>query len=123
MVVIVRAVFQSEEDKKGGERLQDIVDKLQAKVKTLKRQVEEAEELAAVNLAKYRKVQTELQDAEERAEVAEQGAAKLRSKSRGASVGLGALGREPSLAPYAVGRSISPALVRFRTLLQIPGYI
>lgn len=37
-----RAVFQSEEDKKSGERLQDIVDKLQAKVKTLKRQVEEA---------------------------------------------------------------------------------
>ena len=111
--MIVRAVFQSEEDKKGGERLQDIVDKLQAKVKTLKRQVEEAEELAAVNLAKYRKVQSELQDAEERAEVAEQGAAKLRSKSRGASVGLGALGRETSLAPpYSVGRSISPALVR-----------
>lgn len=36
------AVFQSEEDKKSSERLQDIVDKLQAKVKTLKRQVEEA---------------------------------------------------------------------------------
>lgn len=72
------------------------------------------EELAAVNLAKYRKVQTELQDAEERAEVAEQGAAKLRSKSRGASVGLGALGRETSLAPFSVsgGRSISPSLVR-----------
>ena len=38
----VCAVFQSEEDKKGQERLQEIVDKLQAKVKTLKRQVEEA---------------------------------------------------------------------------------
>ena len=36
--------------------MQDLVDKLQQKIKTYKRQVEEAEEIAAVNLAKYRKV-------------------------------------------------------------------
>ena len=34
--------FQVEEDRKNMERLQDLVDKLQAKIKTYKRQIEEA---------------------------------------------------------------------------------
>ena len=34
--------FQAEEDRKNQERIQDIVDKLQAKIKVYKRQVEEA---------------------------------------------------------------------------------
>lgn len=34
--------FQSEEDKKNNIRLQDLVDKLQSKMKTYKRQAEEA---------------------------------------------------------------------------------
>merc|ERR1719400_1349198 len=83
--------FQSDEDRKNQERLQDMCDKLQNKIKTYKRQVEEAEEIAAVNLAKYRKVQNELEDAEERADSA---LSKLRAKnrssvsmSRGASAG------------------------------------
>merc|ERR1719167_1273479 len=50
--------FQADENRKNQERLQDLVDKLQNKIKTYKRQVEEAEEIAAVNLAKFRKVQT-----------------------------------------------------------------
>ncbi|KAK7113251.1 hypothetical protein V1264_012571 [Littorina saxatilis] len=74
--------FQSDEDRKNQERIQDLVDKLQAKIKTYKRQVEEAEEIAAVNLAKYRKVQTELEDAEERADTAEGTLQKLRAKNR-----------------------------------------
>ena len=70
------------------ERMQDLVEKLQAKIKTYKRQVEEAEEIAAMNLAKYRKVQHELEDAEERADVAEGSLGKVRSKNRSsASVG------------------------------------
>merc|ERR1712042_335649 len=52
--------FQGEEDKKNHERMQDLADKLQLKVKTYKRQIEEAEEIAAINLAKYRKAQGEL---------------------------------------------------------------
>merc|ERR1712083_559043 len=48
--------FQGEEDKKNHERMQDLVDKLQLKVKTYKRQIEEAEEIAALNLAKSRKL-------------------------------------------------------------------
>merc|ERR1711872_476314 len=51
---------QSDEDKKSHERMQDLVDKLQQKVKTYKKQIEEAEEIAALNLAKYRKAQQEL---------------------------------------------------------------
>ena len=60
--------FQAEEDRKNQTRLQDLVEKLQNKMKVYKRQVEEAEEIAAVNLAKFRKVQHELEDAEDRAE-------------------------------------------------------
>merc|ERR1719317_68963 len=52
--------FQGEEDRKNHERMQDLTDKLQLKVKTYKRQIEEAEEIAALNLAKYRKAQGEL---------------------------------------------------------------
>merc|ERR1711915_928351 len=63
--------FQGEEDKKNHERMQDLVDKLQLKVKTYKRQIEEAEEIAALNLAKYRKAQGELEETDERAKMAE----------------------------------------------------
>ncbi|CAG2223441.1 MYH6_7 [Mytilus edulis] len=74
--------FQCDEDRKGQERLTDMIDKLNSKVKTFKRQVEEAEEIAAINLAKYRKVQAELEDAEERAESSEASLTKLRTKNR-----------------------------------------
>merc|ERR1712142_945917 len=57
---IKELTFQSDEDKKSHERMQDLVDKLQQKVKTYKKQIEEAEEIAALNLAKYRKAQQEL---------------------------------------------------------------
>lgn len=35
-------MFQAEEDRKNHERMQDLVDKLQQKIKTYKRQIEEA---------------------------------------------------------------------------------
>merc|ERR1712055_343902 len=53
---IKELIFQGEEDKKNYDRMQDLVDKLQVKIKTYKKQIEEAEEIAALNLAKYRKV-------------------------------------------------------------------
>ena len=37
--------------------MQELVDKLQTKLRNYKRQIEEAEEIAALNLAKYRKTQ------------------------------------------------------------------
>jgi len=57
---IKELTFQSEEDKKNHEKMQDLQDKLQQKVKTYKRQIDEAEEIAAVNLAKYRKSQGDI---------------------------------------------------------------
>ena len=45
--------------------------KLQGKIKTYKKQIEEAEEIAALNLAKFRKAQQELEETEERAKLAE----------------------------------------------------
>ncbi|KAJ3605539.1 hypothetical protein NHX12_027584 [Muraenolepis orangiensis] len=73
---------RTEEDKKNGCRLQDLVDKLQLKVKAYKRQSEEAEEQANSYLSKCRKVQHELEEAEERADIAETQVNKLRAKSR-----------------------------------------
>lgn len=58
--------FQSDEDKKNHEKMQDLVDKMQQKITTYKRQIEEAEEIAALNLAKFRKSQQELEDSEDR---------------------------------------------------------
>ncbi|CAB1315240.1 unnamed protein product [Coregonus sp. 'balchen'] len=60
---------RTEEDKKNVNRLQDLVDKLQLKVKAYKRQAEEA-------------VQHELEEAQERADIAESQVNKLRAKSR-----------------------------------------
>ncbi|KAI8508875.1 motor [Branchiostoma belcheri] len=73
--------FQAEEDAKNQERLQELVEKLQLKIKAFKRQVEEAEEQASSNFAKYRKVQHEVEDHSERAEIAEGSLNKLRSKT------------------------------------------
>jgi len=61
--------------------MQDLVEKLQQKIKTYKRQIEEAEEIAALNLAKYRKAQQELEEAEERTDMAEQALNKVRTKN------------------------------------------
>nr|DBA27447.1 TPA: hypothetical protein GDO54_007938 [Pyxicephalus adspersus] len=74
--------YQSEEDKKNVFRLQDLVDKLQMKVKSYKRQAEDVEEQATVHLARFRKTQHELEEAEERADIAESQVNKLRVKSR-----------------------------------------
>ena len=64
--------FSQEEDAKNHERMQELVDRLQSKVRAYKRQIEEAEEIAALNLAKYRKVQADLESSEERADINEQ---------------------------------------------------
>ncbi|XP_039257328.1 myosin-7-like [Styela clava] len=71
-------VYQAEEDKKNLFHMQEIVEKLQSKVKAYKRQAEVAEEEANTNLNKYRKVQHDLDDAEERADMAESALNKLR---------------------------------------------
>merc|ERR1712149_16967 len=56
--------FQQEEDRKNQDRMGDLANKLQQKIKTYKQQIEEAEEIATLNLAKYRKAQQELEETE-----------------------------------------------------------
>jgi len=63
--------FQREEDKKNADRITELAGKLQQKIKTYKKQIEEAEEIAALNLAKYRKAQQELEETEDRSRMAE----------------------------------------------------
>merc|ERR1712026_596697 len=79
--------FASDEDRKNHERMQSLIDGLQGKIKTYKKQIEEAEEIAALNLAKFRKVAAECDSASGRADVAEQALAKGRARGRSCSIG------------------------------------
>merc|ERR1712054_669063 len=74
--------YQQDEDRKNHERMQGLIDQLQGKVKSYKKQIEEAEEIAALNLAKFRQVQTNLSDSSERADLNEQALAKMKARSR-----------------------------------------
>merc|ERR1712077_99771 len=62
--------FQTDEDKKNQDRMSVLAGALQAKIKTYKIQIAEAEEIAALNLAKFRKAQQELEANEDRAKSA-----------------------------------------------------
>merc|ERR1712215_108540 len=79
-------IYQQEEDRKNHERMQALVDQLQSKIKSYKKQIEEAEEIAALNLAKYRQVQGNLQQSGERADLNEQALAKMKAKNRSSSL-------------------------------------
>merc|ERR1712123_6505 len=78
-------LFQQEENKKNQDRITDLVEKLQQKIKSYKKQIEEAEEIAAINLAKYRKAQQDFEEAEERSKICEANITKYRG-ARGASM-------------------------------------
>merc|ERR1712141_179360 len=67
---IKELMFQRDEDKKNSDRITELAQKLQQKIKTYKKQIEEAEEIAALNLAKYRKAQQELEETEDRSRMA-----------------------------------------------------
>merc|ERR1711936_1071218 len=64
-------IFSQEEDRKNQDRMSELANKLQQKIKTYKQQIEEAEEIAALNLAKFRKAQQELEETEDRAKLAD----------------------------------------------------
>ncbi|CAI2356211.1 unnamed protein product [Caenorhabditis sp. 36 PRJEB53466] len=74
--------FQVSEDKKNYDKLQELVEKLTAKLKLQKKQLDEAEEQANNHLSKYRTVQLSLETAEERADSAEQCLVRIRSRTR-----------------------------------------
>merc|ERR1711923_111643 len=85
---IKELAYASDEDRKNHERMQGLIDQLQAKIKSYKKQIEEAEEIAAMNLAKFRQAQANLAEAEERADLNEQALGKLKAKGRAGSIGL-----------------------------------
>merc|ERR1712223_639191 len=79
--------YTMDEDKKNQERMQALIDQLQGKIKSYKKQIGEAEEIAALNLAKFRQVQANLTGSTERADLNEQALAKTRARARSASIG------------------------------------
>ena len=79
--------FANDEDRKNHERMQGLIDQLQGKIKSYKKQLEEAEEIAALNLAKFRKVQGSLEESANIAEISEQALAKARARGRSTSMG------------------------------------
>merc|ERR1719508_385310 len=83
---IKELTFAGDEDRKNHERMQALIDQLQGKVKSYKKQIEEAEEIAALNLAKYRKVAGALGDAAAEADANEQAAAMRKARARSASL-------------------------------------
>ena len=60
-----------EDDRKNQAQMTSMVEKLNSKLKSYKDQIIEAEEIAALNLAKYRKAQQQLEEAECRSRLAE----------------------------------------------------
>merc|ERR1712121_187536 len=74
--------FQADEDRKNQTRMQELVEKLQMKLKQYKKMSEDAEEQANQNLAKFRKATHDLEEAEERAEMSESALNKIRTKTR-----------------------------------------
>jgi len=83
---IKELTYAADEDRKNHERMQGLIDQLQSKIRSYKKQIEEAEEIAALNLAKYRQAQAGLADAEERADLNEQALAKYKARGRSASL-------------------------------------
>merc|ERR1712121_327942 len=84
---IKELTYQQDEDRKNHERMQSLIDQLQGKIKSYKKQIEEAEEIAALNLVKYRQVQSNLSGSNERADLNEQALAKTRARGRSCSIG------------------------------------
>ena len=84
---IKELAFASDEDRKNHERMQILIDQLQSKIRSYKKQIEEAEEIATLNLAKFRQAQSVLAEVGERADLNEQALAKCRARGRSSSMG------------------------------------
>ena len=84
---IKEMTYASDEDRKNHERMQALIDQLQLKIKSYKKQIEEAEEIAALNLAKFRQTQAQLGEASESADLNEQALAKAKQRGRSGSIG------------------------------------
>ena len=83
---IKELAYQQDEDRNNHQRMQAMIDQLQGKIKSYKKQIEEAEEIAALNLAIFRQDQNNVCGAQERADVNEQALAKSKARSRASSL-------------------------------------
>eukprot|EP00096_Caligus_rogercresseyi_P006251 TRINITY_DN22569_c0_g1_i1.p1 TRINITY_DN22569_c0_g1~~TRINITY_DN22569_c0_g1_i1.p1 ORF type:complete len:233 (+),score=72.91 TRINITY_DN22569_c0_g1_i1:691-1389(+) len=83
---IKELTYATDEDRKNHERMQGLVDQLQSKIRSYKKQIEEAEEIAAINLAKFRQTQSNLAESEERADLNEAALAKYKARERASSL-------------------------------------
>merc|ERR1711878_145653 len=77
---IKELTYQGDEDRKNHERMQALIDQLQGKIRSYKKQIEDAEEIAALNLAKYRQVQNDLSESSQQADLNEQVLAKAKAR-------------------------------------------
>lgn len=96
---------QLDEEKRSQLRTNDQVVQLQNKIKAYKKQIEETEEIASLNLTKFRKCQHELESAAERADDAEQQLHKQRAYNRSSA----SMGRDGSPQREMMGRASSMA--------------
>merc|ERR1719283_17275 len=94
--------FQADEDAKNNYRMQELVTKLQGKLKQYKLQAEEAEALANDNLLKYRKVLNEAAANEERADAAESALNKMRMATRNIGPATGGVTQTYSISRKSV---------------------
>ncbi|XP_040566496.1 myosin-4 [Lepeophtheirus salmonis] len=83
---IKELTYATDEDRKNHERMQGLIDQLQSKIRSYKKQIEEAEEIAAINLAKFRQTQSNLAESEERADLNEAAFAKYKARERASSM-------------------------------------
>ncbi|KAF6385173.1 myosin heavy chain 15 [Rhinolophus ferrumequinum] len=77
-----KTATEAEEDKKNLTRMQTLMDNLQLKVQSYKQQIEAVEAQANQYLTKHKKQQHELNEAKERAEIAESHVNKLKIKAK-----------------------------------------
>ena len=76
--------YVQDEDRKNQERMTKMIESLENKVKSYKKQIEEAEEIAALNLSKFRQAQDLLQQTEQRADLNEKALSKAVYRGRSA---------------------------------------
>merc|ERR1719384_333888 len=76
--------YVQDEDRKNQERMTKMIESLENKVKSYKKQIEEAEEIAALNLSKFRQAQDLLQQTEQRADLNEKALSKAVYRERSA---------------------------------------
>merc|ERR1711979_170313 len=84
---IKELTFAADEDKKNHERMQALIDQLQGKVKSYKKQIEEAEDMVMEAVMTSKKCAGALGDAEAAADQSEQTLARMKARGRSASLG------------------------------------